>query len=234
MDVKESHKDSGARKDASAAITQALATAVSDASAISQEAKPEFLPDVESNPAPAPMPIAAQHASNQPSLNAQSAESARAAQDSPRAAPENTFDQIVLGLRTKMDAANQKANIELNPPNLGKLHVSVELSNGILTAQFRTSTDVVRDLLSANMDRLRSVLEGQGIAVDKLAVSAGGATSEQNPQANTSTNQNAGHDGRSGGAFANDRHGPRQSSGEAFSKMWRAALEKEEPIDLLA
>jgi flagellar hook-length control protein FliK len=169
------------------------------------------------------------------SASGSSAKSASAAQDSPASASDSTYDQVVLGLRTKMDAANQKAEMDLNPPNLGRLHVSVEVSNGLLTAQFRASSDVVRDLLSSKMDHLRSVLEGQGITVDKLAVSTTPTPSttggEFRPTTSAGTEQ---HDGRSGGAFAQDRQTPRQNSGEAFSQMWRAALGKEQPIDLLA
>ena len=164
---------------------------------------------------------------------AASAGSAGAAQDSPRTGADSPYEQIVLGLRTKLDANNQRAQIELNPPNLGRLQVSVEVSNGQLTAQFHATTDVVRDLLRSNMDRLRSVLEGQGITVDKLAVSSGSS-----PGAVASTNEsglaNQSHDGRSGGAFAQDRQAPRQQGGETFGKVWRDVRGQEEPIDLLA
>ena len=69
-----------------------------------------------------------------------------------------------------MDARNGHAEIQLNPPSLGTLRVSVALANGNLTAQFDTQSEMVRQLLNSQMDRLRTVLEGQGITVDRLAV----------------------------------------------------------------
>ena len=100
------------------------------------------------------------------------AESAPAAQESQGSAGQETYDQIVLGLRSKLDARNGKAEIRLDPPNLGRVNVSVSLENGTLTAQFQSDSDVVRNLLKDNMEKLKSVLQGQGVAVDRLAVSS--------------------------------------------------------------
>jgi len=46
----------------------------------------------------------------------------------------------------------------------------LSLTNGSLTAEFQSSSGLVRDLLKSNMEKLKNVLEGQGVAVDKLAV----------------------------------------------------------------
>lgn len=169
---------------------------------------------------------------NAPGDHLASAGTAAPAQDPPRVASEHTFEQIVLGLQTKMDAANQRAEIELNPPHLGRLHVSIEVANGQLTANFQSSTDVVRDLLSSHLDRLKSVLEQQGIPVDKLAVTAP-------PQPDTSNQQGSGnlahqhHDGRSGGAFSQDRSPGRQRHDDSFAQLYRNAR-REPPVDVLA
>ena len=102
----------------------------------------------------------------------------------------------------KLDARNGNAEIQLNPPNLGSLRVSVNLANGTLTAQFQSDNASVRDLLLSQMDKLKSVLEGQGLAVDKLAVgpqvnaNAGGPQSVLPPQRFPDS---ANPDGRSGG-----------------------------------
>ena len=87
-----------------------------------------------------------------------------------------------MGLRGKLDPQNGKAEIHLEPPNLGTLHVSLTLTNGSLTAQFQSSSDVVRNLLSTHMEKLKTALEGQGVAVGKIAVE---------PPANTSAAGNS-------------------------------------------
>ena len=166
-----------------------------------------------------------------------SAETAAPAQELPPADPQHTFDQVVMGLRGKLDAKNGTAEIQLNPPNLGSLNVSIQLQNGSLTAEFKSSSEVVRDLLRDNLEKLKSVLESQGIAVDKLEVPAapekaapvpapafnGSAAERTNPDGRNSAGQ--GSDPRSG------RQAPQQDGG--FARQWREA-QKPEPLDLVA
>ena len=171
--------------------------------------------------------------SNHPVDN--SATPAAPAQDSPRTEPDPTFDQIVLGLRTKMDATHSRAEISLNPPNLGTLHVSVSLQNGSLTAQFQSSSEVVRDLLKGNMEKLKSVLESQGVTVDNLAVGAPQDKTElpSAAPATAQTNQSA-NDGRSAGQYNQEpQNRKRSQDSSAFAKTWQHANAKA-PIDLVA
>ncbi|MGN6367264.1 MAG: flagellar hook-length control protein FliK [Phycisphaerae bacterium] len=161
---------------------------------------------------------------------------ASAAQNSPRTESEQTFDQIVLGLRTKMDATHSKAEISLNPPNLGTLHVSVSLQNGSVTAQFQSSSEVVRDLLKGNMERLKSVLESQGVTVDKLAVGAPQDKTEMASAApGTAQTHQSANDGRSAGQYSQDSQQNRKRSQDpgAFARTWQQANAKA-PIDLVA
>jgi flagellar hook-length control protein FliK len=163
------------------------------------------------------------------------ANSAVPAQDSPRTESDQTFEQVILGLRTKVDASHTKAEISLNPPNLGTLHVSVSLQNGSVTAQFQSSSDVVRELLKGNMEKLKSVLESQGVTVDKLAV---GAPQDKTELSNATpgtaqTNQSA-NDGRSAGQYQQDsQRRQRPQDPGAFAKAWQQANAKA-PIDLVA
>lgn len=184
--------------------------------------------------APAPSPVAVAHAAS-PSAVAQRATTASVAQESPVPADvPDTFEQVVLGLRGQLDARNGKAEIRLDPPNLGTLRVSIALDNGALTAHFRTSSDVVRDLLSKNMDQLRSVLERQGIPVDQLAVRTENSSGQQ---------QQAGGEQRSAGQANPDGRG-NQSSGQdarqqgrsqreaSFATVWQQV--NQAPVDLVA
>ena len=43
--------------------------------------------------------------------------------------PQSTLDQVILGLRGKIDAKNQSAEIHLEPQNLGSVHVSINVAN---------------------------------------------------------------------------------------------------------
>ncbi len=138
-----------------------------------------------------------------------------------------------MGLHGKLDPQNGKAEIRLDPPNLGSLRVSINLNKGALTAQFETSTDVVRDLLSSHMDKLRSVLENQGITVDHLAVQTQPEPSQ--PQAQDQQNTgSSNHDGRSAGGYEQKRQGTQQDSHDLTFARTFVQARQDAPIDVLA
>jgi len=164
-----------------------------------------------------------------------SATVAPAAQQSPAATDQNILDQVVVGLRGKFDAQNGKAEILLQPPNFGTLRVSISLTQGTLSAQFETSTDLARNLLSNHIDKLRSVLEGQGIAVDHLAVQTAAAPTAPAPAPDQRPTGSFNHDGRSAGGYEQNRQGTPRGPEErnSFARMVRQAQDNA-PIDVLA
>lgn len=170
-----------------------------------------------------------------PQAPTSSATSAASAQQSPASSGDNVLDQVVLGLHAKFDAQNGKAEIRLDPPNLGTLRVSIALNKGTLTAQFETSTDSVRDLLSNHIDKLRSALESQGITVDRLAVQT---QAPQQASSQTGAQSSAGssnHDGRSAGGYEQNRRGTqRDSTDQTFARTFQQARNTPVPVDLLA
>jgi|GEM_PF-2851113 len=172
---------------------------------------------------PAPLPLDAKAAP----VASPRAESAAPAQETPRAVNENTFEQVVLGLRSKIDAKNGKAEIRLEPPNLGVVHVSMQLTNGQLTAEFKSGSSMVRDLLSTNLDKLKSTLESQGVAVDRIAVNPTPSTEKStgNPQQSTTASQHQQHDGRSAGGFGRDQTQQRRGNAETFQRLWQEQLD---------
>ncbi len=168
---------------------------------------------------------------NPGSPNVAGADLAPPAQESLPAPTPDPFDQVVLGLKGKLDARTGKAEIRLDPPNLGTVKVSVTLDNGILTAEFHSASSVVRDLLKGNLEQLKTALQSQGVAVDRLAVDAppnAGATG-QNPQASFGS---ATHDGRSAGHYQDPRDGRPRSAGDGFARLFSQA--QEAPLDLVA
>jgi flagellar hook-length control protein FliK len=161
------------------------------------------------------------------------ADLAPAAQETPRPAASETMDQIVLGLKAKLDARSGKAEILLNPPSLGAMKVSISLDNGILTADFQSPSGLVRDLLKGNLEKLKNVLQSQGVSVDRLSVQAppDTANSGQNSQASFGS---ATHDGRSAGQYQQSRSQQRSAggSGDGFARVFTQA--QEAPLDLVA
>jgi len=176
-------------------------------------------------------------ASNASPLTRDGAVAAQTAQETPGSQQQELLDQVVLGLQGKLDARNGRAEIQLNPPSLGAVRVSVTLTNGNLTAQFDTQNEVVRQLLTSQIDRLRTVLQGQGITVDRLAVrnveTAQPVAANLPGTADAKSTAAMNPDGRgSGQAGQNPRQDARSKPGSGgFAAVWR---EKERPIDLVA
>lgn len=174
------------------------------------------------------------------------AESAAAAQEPPAPEAQETFEQVVLGLRGQFDARSGKAEIRLEPPNLGTVRVSVSLEKGSLTANFQSSSDLVRGLLKENFDQLKSVLESRGVTVDRLAVADmprdGAAGPAPLPGSNSSGSgqgaqpgqqEGAAHDGRSAGQYQQDPRGSRRPGG-AFATLLGKTVAAGPPVDLVA
>jgi flagellar hook-length control protein FliK len=223
---------------ASTDVAAVLAT-VNGSSVVAADVPPSTVTAKLAEPAPgAPAPIIASIGAA-PQTTSTSATNASTAQQSPAPSQENVLDQVVLGLRGNLDPQNGKAEIRLDPPNMGTLKVSIALDKGSLTAQFETSTDVVRDLLNSHIDKLRSVLEGQGITVDHLSVqTAQTQPTAATPQSQTSDQGSAGssnHDGRSAGGFEQQRRGgQRDTADQTFASTFQQARESPLAMDVLA
>jgi len=57
----------------------------------------------------------------------------------------------------------QRADIRLDPPELGSVHIRVNMSGEQASVQFQAQTQQARDALETTMPRLREMLEQQGI-----------------------------------------------------------------------
>jgi len=96
-----------------------------------------------------------------------------------------------------VQGAQQTATLTLNPPDLGPLQVTLNVSNNQATANFTAHQPEVRQALEAAMPRLREMLNDAGIQLNQSNVSAG-----------TPNQQNA---------FSEQRQGGRQSSSNTHS-----------------
>jgi flagellar hook-length control protein FliK len=73
--------------------------------------------------------------------------------------------------------AQQTASLTLNPPNLGPLHIVLNVTNDQATASFFSAQPDVRHALEAAMPKLREMMNESGIQLGQATVSA-----EQQPQ----------------------------------------------------
>jgi flagellar hook-length control protein FliK len=68
--------------------------------------------------------------------------------------------------------AQQTATLTLNPPNLGPLHIELNISNDQATASFFSTHPEVRHALEAAFPRLREMMSDAGIQLGQATVSA--------------------------------------------------------------
>lgn len=74
----------------------------------------------------------------------------------------------------------QSASLTLNPPDLGPLHVVLNVSNNEATASFTAAQPEVRHALEAAMPKLREMLGEAGIQLGQANVNAGTPNNQQN------------------------------------------------------
>lgn len=78
--------------------------------------------------------------------------------------------------------AENKAELVLTPPNMGKLEVSISLNGDQTTAQFIAASQAARDALEQAMPRLREILQQAGISLGDTQVSTSGEQRAQDGQ----------------------------------------------------
>jgi flagellar hook-length control protein FliK len=139
-------------------------------------------------------------------------------------------ETIVTSMRAEVLPNGGSMRIRLDPPQLGALHVTVQIQDGLVTAAFETSTDEATRLLGHSLNQLKSVLESHGVAVDKLQVQQ----SPREPQ--TSARNESQQQDQRGGQSADQEQSARQEQQrrEMLRRMWRRLTGEPDPLDLTA
>lgn len=77
--------------------------------------------------------------------------------------------------RTQLMVAGGYHEMELNlqPENLGKLHLKISLENQLVTAHFLAESQQVKEIIESNLSQLRQKLQATGLQIDKLQVNLG-------------------------------------------------------------
>jgi flagellar hook-length control protein FliK len=122
-------------------------------SAVGAPATPAVAPPTDTAPAPSPAPAATSNAG----------------------APATPVDQLVSvlrPLRTNRDGA-YRLDLELRPPELGRVELRVELRDGVLHASLRADNDAAAQLVRDSLGELRVQLAREGVQAGRLSVDDG-------------------------------------------------------------
>lgn len=79
----------------------------------------------------------------------------------------------------------QVADIHVNPPDLGPVHVQMHLHNDHASVTMHSQHPGVRDMLEANGQRLRDMMQQGGFTLSHFDVSSQGGQQQQNQQQST-------------------------------------------------
>ena len=137
---------------------------------------------------------------------------------------EINHSKIVSEIQGRLLPNGGSMHIRLDPPELGAIHVHVEVRDGIMNASFETDNDQTVQLLSHSLGSLKTALEAQGMTIEKLHV-------HQSPR-----QQQAAGERRQGDSDHAQDHAARQEQQrkEVMRRMWRKLMKGPDPLDLVA
>lgn len=155
-----------------------------------------------------------------------------AAPPAPEPTPEARFAEvnhprILTGLHGELLSNGGSMHLRLDPPELGDLQISVHMRDGMMTAAFQTSNEQATRLLSHSLTDLRSMLESQGVSVEKLHV-------QQLPR-EQQTGNDAQHQQQQRPPTQEEQQSARreQQRKEMLQKMWQKLMGGG-PVDMVA
>lgn len=131
---------------------------------------------------------------------------------------------IVTAIHGQLLPNGGSMHVRLDPPELGAMHIRVEMRDGVMTASFETSSDQATKLLSHSLGDLKTALEAQGVSIDRLHV-------RQSPKEQSSSGDGRQDDrDRQQEQTANQE----QQRREMLRQMWRRLMKNQGPLDLVA
>lgn len=119
--------------------------------------------------------------------------------------PAEFIARVAEGVRQSLRSGNE-LRITLAPEELGRLHINVTSSSGVVSAQIEAQTAVGHATLLENLSQLKDALVQQGIAVDRLEVT-------RSDRSESSLEQRGGN-GSGGSAFGNGQQARQEFAGQ--------------------
>ena len=84
--------------------------------------------------------------------------------------PQQVMDQLRSGVFQNLGQGKSKMTLQLEPPDLGRISVVLQVHNKEVQAMVRTTNQEVSQIINDNMSQLRTGLEQQGLRVSKIEV----------------------------------------------------------------
>ena len=91
-------------------------------------------------------------------------------------------NQIIERIKIVIKPDQTSMELVLNPENLGKVNLSVQSKNGVLTAQFVVQNEMSKEAIESQIQTLKETLNQQGVKVEAIEVTVATYTFEQSNQ----------------------------------------------------
>ncbi|MDF2944509.1 MAG: hypothetical protein K0S01_3367 [Herbinix sp.] len=91
-------------------------------------------------------------------------------------------NQIIERIKVSIQPDQTSMELQLNPENLGKVNLSIQSKNGVMTAQFLVQNDISKEAIESQLHTLRETLNQQGIKVEAIEVTVATYAFEQNQE----------------------------------------------------
>jgi flagellar hook-length control protein FliK len=109
----------------------------------------------------------------------------------------NTIDEVI----SKAVSSGQKEIVlRLDPPDLGSIHIRLSYDNGLLKADVKVDSSMVKDNFMNAMPQIKNALESAGIKASQFNVDV---RDDQGRQGQNNNNQNRQQQQRQAGEFSN-------------------------------
>ena len=90
------------------------------------------------------------------------------------------LEQIVQQMRVTISNEITTMEMQMNPENLGKVYVNISSEEGVVSAQFHATNEVVKEALEVQVATLRESLNQAGVKVDAIEVTIASHEFERN------------------------------------------------------
>lgn len=103
----------------------------------------------------------------------------------------NIANQILERIKVTVTTDQTSMEMQLNPEHLGKVNLSIQSKDGVMTAQFVVQNEISKEAIESQISTLKETLNQQGIKVEAIEVTVATYSFEQQNQQGTNEQADA-------------------------------------------
>lgn len=113
------------------------------------------------------------------SMRAEMTQAVQSAQAPLVLTPENASEKLSDNIQLMLSKNLKSVDIRLDPPEMGKVHIRLNMNNDLANVQFTVTNQHAREMIEQSMPKLREMLSQQGVQLADTSVSQQNTGSQQ-------------------------------------------------------